>query len=76
MYIYTYTYSYIQDDQKSLCTWWLQYRKLQAMFKMSPTSLQTLTRRTVFSKTVFNIARSTLRMYSVMAIFKSSTVEL
>jgi hypothetical protein len=28
----------------------------------------------VFSKTVFSIARSTLRMYSVMAMFKSSVV--
>jgi hypothetical protein len=28
----------------------------------------------VFSKTVFSIARSTFRMYSVMAFFKSSTV--
>jgi hypothetical protein len=26
---------------KSLCAWWLQYRKLQAMFKVSPASLQT-----------------------------------
>jgi hypothetical protein len=25
----------------SLCTWWLGYRKLQVMFKVSPTSLQT-----------------------------------
>jgi hypothetical protein len=31
-------------------------------------------RRTVFSKTVFSIARSTFRMYSVMAIFRSSIV--
>jgi hypothetical protein len=27
--------------EKSLCTWWLQYRKLQVMFKVSPASLQT-----------------------------------
>jgi hypothetical protein len=27
--------------KKSLCTWWLQYRKLQVMFKASPASLQT-----------------------------------
>jgi hypothetical protein len=27
--------------KKSLYTWWLQYRKLQVMFKVSPTSLQT-----------------------------------
>ena len=37
-----------------------------------PISGHLLTRRTVFSKTVFSTARSTLRMYSVMAIFKSS----
>jgi hypothetical protein len=27
--------------KKSLCTWWLQYRKLQVMFKVSLASLQT-----------------------------------
>jgi hypothetical protein len=27
--------------KKSLCTWWLQYRKLQVMFRVSPASLQT-----------------------------------
>jgi hypothetical protein len=27
--------------KKSLCTWWLQYRKLQVMFKVSPAGLQT-----------------------------------
>jgi hypothetical protein len=27
--------------KKSLCTWWLQYRKLQVMFEVSPASLQT-----------------------------------
>jgi hypothetical protein len=26
-------HSNIQGDQKSLCTWWLQYRKLQVIFK-------------------------------------------
>jgi hypothetical protein len=36
-----------------------------------PVSRHLLTRRTVFSKTVFSIARSTFRMYSVMAIFIS-----
>ena len=45
------------------------------MFKVSPASLQNLlTCRTVFSKTVFSIARSTFRMYSLMAIFNSSVV--
>jgi hypothetical protein len=29
----------IQGDQKSLCTWWLQYRNLQVMFKVSPASI-------------------------------------
>ena len=27
--------------KKCLCTWWLQYRKLQVMFKVSPACLQT-----------------------------------
>jgi hypothetical protein len=36
-----------------------------------PVSRHLLTRRTVFSKTVFSIAWSTFRMYSVMAIFIS-----
>ena len=39
-----------------------------------PVSRHLLTLRTVFSKTVFSIARSTFRMYSVMAIFNSSIV--
>ena len=39
-----------------------------------PVSRHLLTRQTVFSKTVFSIARSTFRMYSVMAIFNSSIV--
>ena len=62
--------------KKSLCTWWLQYRKLQVMFKVShpPFSRHLLTRRTVFSKTVFSTARSTFRMYSVTAIFNPSIV--
>jgi hypothetical protein len=30
----------IQGNQTSLCTWWLKYRKLQLMFKVSPASLQ------------------------------------
>jgi hypothetical protein len=34
-------YSHIQSIKKSLCTWWIQYRKLQVMFKVSPASLQT-----------------------------------
>ena len=44
------------------------------MFKVSRASLHLLTGQTVFSKTVFSIARSTFRMYSVMAIFIPSIV--
>jgi hypothetical protein len=29
--------------KKSLCTWWLQYRKLQVTLNVSPASLQTFT---------------------------------
>jgi hypothetical protein len=32
---------YYRVIKTSLCTWWLQYRKLQVMFKVSTTSLQT-----------------------------------
>jgi hypothetical protein len=41
---------------KSLCTWWLQYRKLQVMFKVSPTSLQTFinTRLTLLPSVMSN----------------------
>jgi len=39
-----------------------------------PVSRHILKRRTVFSKTVFSTARSTFRLCSVMAIFKSSFV--
>jgi hypothetical protein len=31
----------IQGDQKSVCIWWLQYRKLQVTFKVYSASLQT-----------------------------------
>jgi len=61
--------------KKSFCTGWLQYRKLQVMFEVPPpVSRHLLTHRTVFSKTVFSIAWSTFRMYSMMAIFNSSIV--
>ena len=40
----------------------------------TPVSRHLLTRRTVFSKTVFSMARSTFRIYSVMAVFKSSII--
>jgi len=32
---------YYRVIKTSLCTWWLQYRKLQVMFKVSTASLQT-----------------------------------
>jgi hypothetical protein len=41
---------------------------------LPPVSRHLLTCRTVFSKTVFSIVRSTFRMYFVMAIFNSSIV--
>jgi hypothetical protein len=64
------TYTVIKNSQ---CTWWLQYRKLQVMSKFGPpVSRHLLTRRTVFSVTVFSVARSIFRMYSLMTIFRSS----
>ena len=60
---------------KSLCTWWLQYRKLQVMFKVSPATLQTfIDTLNCVLKAVYSIAQSTFRMYSVIAIFNSSIV--
>jgi hypothetical protein len=40
--------------KKSLCAWWLQYRKLQVIFKVSPNSLQTFidTRRTLMPSVI------------------------
>jgi len=73
-YRFTTTYTKIQGDQKSLCTpddYNTESYKYYS--KCPPTvSRHLLTCRTVFSKTVFSIARSTFRIYSVMAIFKSS----
>jgi hypothetical protein len=42
--------------KKSLCTWWLQYRKLQVMSKVSPASLQTFldTRLTLTPSVISN----------------------
>ena len=61
--------------KKSLWTWWLQYIKLQVIFKVSPpVSRHLLTHRNVFSKTVFSIARSIFWMFSVTAIVNSSIV--
>jgi hypothetical protein len=47
--------------KKSLCTWWLQYRKLQVMFKVSPTSLQTFidTRLTLTPSVIPNLLHCT-----------------
>jgi hypothetical protein len=55
--------------KKSLCTWWLQYRKLQVMFRVSPTNLQTFTDtpNCVLEDRV-QYGMVTSRMYSVMAI--------
>jgi hypothetical protein len=39
----TETFALYRVIKKSLCTWWLQYRKIQVMFKVSPASLQTFT---------------------------------
>jgi hypothetical protein len=33
--------TYYRVNKKSLCTWWLQYKKLQVMLKMPPANLQT-----------------------------------
>jgi hypothetical protein len=42
--------------KKSLCTWWLQYRKLHVLFKVSPASLQTFigTRLTLTPSVIHN----------------------
>jgi hypothetical protein len=37
---YVYKRVLYRVNKKSLCTWWLQYRKLQVMFKVSPANLQ------------------------------------
>jgi hypothetical protein len=36
--------------KKSLCIWWLQYRKLQVMLKLSPAGLQTAWQPTARAK--------------------------
>jgi hypothetical protein len=47
---------YIQGDKKSLCTWWLQYRKLHVMFNVSHASFQTFidTRLTLMPSVIPN----------------------
>jgi hypothetical protein len=42
-FLYSWEYRLYRVIKKSLCTWWLQYRKLQVMFKVSPANLQTFT---------------------------------
>jgi hypothetical protein len=49
--------------KKSLYAWWLQYRKLQVIFKVSR---HLLARLTVFSKTVFIIAHSECIMFKIL----------
>jgi hypothetical protein len=63
---------FIQGDKTSLCTWWLQYRKLQVMFKLSPASLQTfidtpncVLEDRVQSSTVRIVQYSTVRIVNV-----------
>jgi hypothetical protein len=63
--------------KKSLCTWWVQYRKLQVMLKVSPVCLQTFidTPNCVLED---RVQYSTVHIpkCSVMAIFKSSIVRV
>jgi hypothetical protein len=46
----------VRGHQKFLCTWWLQYRKLQVMFEVFPASLQTFidTRLTLMPSVIPN----------------------
>ena len=66
----------VQGDQKVSVYLIITIQKLTSNVQIvpPPVSRHLLTHRTVFSKTVFSIARSTFRMYSVMAIFISSIV--
>jgi len=66
----------IQSDQKISVHLVITIQKVTSNVQsfLLPVSRHLLTRRTVFSKTVFSIARSTFRIYSVMAVFKSSNV--
>jgi len=71
--------SIIQGDQKVSVHLMITIQKFTSNVQSvppspPPVSRHLLTRRTVFSKTLFSIARSTFRMYSVMAIFSSSVV--
>jgi hypothetical protein len=48
--------------KKYLCTWWLQYRKLQVMFKVSPASLKT------FIETRLSLTPSVILNYNYVII--------
>ena len=66
----------VQGDQKVSVHLMITIQKVTSTVQSvpGPVSKHLLTRRTVFSKTVFSIARFTFRMYFVMAILKSSLV--
>jgi hypothetical protein len=64
---------HVQGDQKVSLHLMITVQKVTSNVP-PPVPRHLVTRRTVFSKTVFAIARTTLRMCSVMAIFKSSIV--
>ena len=66
----------VQGDQKVSVYLIITIQKLTSNVQIvpPPVSRHLLTHRTVFSKTVFSIARSTFQMYSVTAIFNSSIV--
>jgi len=62
----------VQCDQKVSLHLMITIQKVTSNVHKPPVSLHNLlTLRTVFSKTVFSITRSTFRMYPVTAIFKS-----
>ena len=67
-------YIYIQGDQKVSVHLMITLQKVTSNVQRCPppVSRHLLTRRTVFSKTVFSIARYTFQMCPAMAIFKSS----
>jgi hypothetical protein len=62
--------------KKSLCTWWLQYRKLKVMFKVSAASHQTFidTPNCVLEDRVQYSTVHILNVFLLMAIIKSSVV--
>jgi hypothetical protein len=49
---------------KSLCTWWLQYKWLQVMFKLSPASLQTFIDRQGQRNTTLTLTPSVIPNYN------------